>query len=215
MQKDTYTFLNSYFEHNPMHHLDAGDILVHPSNHSPNLHFLVSGTIKQYSIGSNGEELVITVYKPGSFFPLMTALGDIPNRYYFSAPEESEVRIISVDEVKELLQKEPTIMFDLIGRLLRGMHGIISRLESIALGDAHARVGTMIAITAKRFGKKNDTGSLEISLTHQEIAAATGLNRETVTRVLRHFKEMGYIDAEHGHLYVRDISILESLVAGE
>lgn len=203
--------LSTAFYRYPVSRFSAQSILIHPEDSYPAIHILLLGTVKQYSIGKNGDELVATVYKPGSYFPLLPALTTIPNRYYFSALEDGEVIKAPAEEVVTLLKDNASLSFDLLSRLFKGMDGLLSRLESIAVGDAQTRVAVFLMITAKRFGVVVDERRLQINLTHQDIAAATGLNRETVTRALGHLKDKGLIESEHGHLIVNNINELESL----
>lgn len=51
--------------------------------------------------------------------------------------------------------------------------------------------------------------------THEDLSVSLGLNRSTVTQVLKRFQEQGLVDRGYGFLRVLDRQALEAVVEGQ
>src|SRR3989344_4646928 len=113
-----------------------GEILIRADDEPQGIFYLKSGVVRQYSISKDGEEQTLNLYKPISFFPLMWAINETPNTFYFEAAVDVEVHRAPKDEVIAFLKSEPEVMYDLVTRLYKGMHGLLTRIEYLQSGDA-------------------------------------------------------------------------------
>ena len=58
----------------------------------------------------------------------------------------------------------------------------------------------------------NETGSLSIHTTHEEIAEEINSAREVVARIMKHFQEDGYIEMKRGVITIIDKKKLMKLL---
>ncbi len=143
---------------------------------------------------SNGEEITIHIFRPGSFFPMMLAISNTPNRYYFQALTNTKVKISPQHKVIEFVKKEKKPLFDLTVRFARGLDGLSSRLESLLGEKALDRITSLLLYLSDRFGKETNEGiKINLPLSHQEIAKWVGLERETVSRQMKSLGDKGLI----------------------
>jgi CRP/FNR family cyclic AMP-dependent transcriptional regulator len=108
------------------------------------------------------------------------------------------------------------VAFELATRLLSGLEGMSRKLEFALQGSAIARLAEALLTLAYRFGENslgvNAEVTIELELTHQQLAEMTGLNRETVTRHLMMLRHQGLIEVDKHHYRIPNLSALEKLV---
>jgi CRP/FNR family transcriptional regulator len=83
---------------------------------------------------------------------------------------------------------------DLTRRLLAGMQGLLTRLESLVFGEANVRTALLLLHYAKIFGEKTPEGTVVgVPLTHREIASWIGTTRETASLQVEALQKEGII----------------------
>lgn len=186
-----------------------GEILIRADEGAMGIYYLTSGVVKQYAISKKGEELIVNVFKPISFFPMSQAFNQVQNTYYYEALEEVDTWRAPQEAVIEFLKNNSDVLFDLMGRVYRGTDGIITRMVYLMSGDAYDRVITELLIMAKRFGNQTSKQTIEVHLTEKELANQAGMARETVSREIKKLKDKGLVNLTRNKLTIIDISKLE------
>jgi CRP/FNR family transcriptional regulator len=74
------------------------------------------------------------------------------------------------------------------------------------------KLARMLVAWRDRAGRISEEGlSIEVPLTHTEIAQLLGTSRETVTRALNDMKECGLLAGRGHKLFIRDAELLNRL----
>lgn len=94
--------LENFFKQFKHQVYEKGEVLIRVDDDPDGIFYLTSGTVKEYAISKKGEELVINVFKPISFFPMSWAINQTPNAYYFEALEDLEVWKAPREKVVEI-----------------------------------------------------------------------------------------------------------------
>lgn len=193
-----------------------GEILIRADENPTGIFYLKDGMVKEYAISRKGEELVVNIFKPGTFFPMTWGINGTLNRYFFEAMTQVEGWKAPRENVIEFLRQEQQITFDLLRRLYKGTDGLLARMLYLMSGSAYARLIMEIIITAKRFGKKNEkTGSISCSLSETELATHAGLTRETVSREMKRLKEKKLVAFSKNSLIIPNLISLEEELSGD
>lgn len=187
-----------------------GQIILQPGDSLQGVYYLKEGYVKFYSISPEGYELTLNIFKPGSYFSMMWAIGNVPNVYIFKAITDVTVWQAPKEEVLSFLKKDPEVLFELTRRTFIGLSGLLERVEYLLFGDAYKKVASVLLMAASRFGEKGDDGEvmIQLTLTHQEIANLANLARETTSIQLKKMERKG-IFVQRGHRIV--IKNLEKL----
>lgn len=206
--------LGEFFAKHKQQAYKKGEILIRADDVPQGVFYLKNGVVRQYSISKDGEEQTLNLYKPISFFPLMWAINETPNTFYFEAAVDVKVHRAPKNEVIEFLKNEPDVMYDLIGRLYKGMHGLLTRIEYLQSGDAYTKVIYALLNASYRFGEKKQNTKVELSITHREVSALTGLTKETISRECTKLEQKGLIDNFNHRVVISDIEKLEGELLG-
>jgi CRP/FNR family cyclic AMP-dependent transcriptional regulator len=197
-----------FLNHNTLKY-DKGQILIYGGDEPAGITYLISGEVRQYDIAPNGEELVVNVYKPGAFFPMSWALNKTPNRYFFEAASDIEVKQVPADQVVQFVKSNPDVALDLLSRVYKGIDGVLQRLTYLMGGSAHNRTIFEIINATKRFGQKKENGSYVVNIAENELARRAGLTRETFNREIRKLKEKQLLEIQKNEMIVKDLVALE------
>ena len=190
-------------------HFSKGQIIIFPDETSPLVYFLTEGKIKKYSVNYKGDEIILTVFRPGSFLPIAESIDQpLKNRYFYAAESDVITHVAPKNDVVEMLKKNPDIMMALLHRVNRGLAEFLDRALSLMAGNALSRVGYEIYVEASRFGTDEKTGKF-IEINERTLAARTGLTRETVNREIRKLKQINALKVERRGILVTDMSSLE------
>ena len=174
------------------------------------MYYIKSGRIKKYSVNYKGEEVILTIFRSGSFVPIAQAIGQkVTNRFYYAADTDLEVFVVPAREVSKMLLDQPDVMLALLQRVNRGLDEFLGRALSLMAGSALSRVVYEIFVEARRFGVEEANNAIFIELNERAIAARTGLTRETVNREIRKLKHLGAVSVERRGLLVKDLGLLE------
>lgn len=204
--------LDKFFANFPIRSYGKHEIMIYADSDPGGVYYLKSGQVKQYDINSHGDETIVNIFKPNSFFPMTTAVNRTTNRYFFEATIESEVAIAPAASVLAFLYKNPDVAFDLLTRLLSGIEGVERRMAHLMGGHSRNLIIFELIIECRRFGIRSGLDSYRLNIHEDELARRSGLTRETISRELKKLKSLELIDISHKGFTVRRLSKLEKLI---
>jgi CRP-like cAMP-binding protein len=209
MTTDVSQKIKDFFEPYPSHTFDKGQILIYGNDEPAGIIYLIKGEVRQYNIADNGEELVVNVYKPGTFFPMYWAVNKTHNIYFFDAASKVQIKQAPAEKVLIFIKQNPDVMFDLLSRLYTGVDGLLQRMTQLMGGTAYNRAIFELVNACKRFGKKQEDGSYIIDIPENELAKRGGLTRETFNREIHKLKKSKLVEVKNGVIFIKDLSELE------
>lgn len=204
--------VQDYFSRFPRREYPKGQILVFADENPEYIFYLVKGKVRKYDVSYRGDELVVNVFKPGAFFPMSWAINQTGNKFFYKTEEETELHVVPARKALEFLKANPDIMLDLLSRLYRGMEGVLGRMAQLMSGTARSRLLYELIIEGRRFGEADGTMMCRLTASEVDLAARTGLSRETVSREMQKLKERGVVSLDGKVLLVHDLAVLERLL---
>ena len=92
------------------------------------------------------------------------------------------------------------------------MDRLSSRLMDQCVLDRFGKTASFILDITATDSIEKDTEGGKIPYTHEELATALGLNRSTVTLILKEFTEFGFIEKHYRYFKIKDRKALEAYV---
>lgn len=187
-----------------------GEILIRADEDPSGIFYLTEGLVRQYTISRSGEEVVLNIYKPSAFFPMLWAMTRVHNMYFFEALNSVTIRKAPKDQALEFIKQEPDVLYDLLRRVYIGIDGLLTRMTYLMTGNAYEQLIIELLLHAQRFGIKKN-GFIEVqNVTEREFASHSGMTRETISRELKKLKEKGIVTFSKNNLIIENIEDLES-----
>lgn len=207
---DVQHLLRNFFSQFTQQNFRAGHIIIPAFSTPPGIYYVLQGKVKQYTMTPDGREFIVNIYKPGTFFPMISTMTSQPNSYFFEAIDTTQVYRAPTIETLEFLKNNSEVLFDLLYRLYTGIDGLLKLITQIMAGTVQTKVVAALIMLAKRFGEVEGSGVVvQQVFTHNEVAKLVGVSRESVTRVMSQLKKQGLLEIRKRHLYFPNVNALE------
>lgn len=205
--------IDSFFTQFRSQTYKKGEILIRAGEPPAGIYYLKKGIVRMYAISRKGEEFTVNTFKSATFFPMSWAINGTENNYYFEAAEECSAFRAPREKVVEFVRENPDVMYDLLSRLYKGMDGVLTRMGYLMAGSAYTRLIIEILIQAKRFGTK-DNDKVKVKASEKDLAALTGMSRETISREMRRLKDAGLVTFGSDGIVMRQDQLESELSGG-
>lgn len=173
-----------------------GDLIFKSGDHPQKMYILYSGFIKIYLDLSDGREQILYIYEKYDFVGGLNVINQ--DDYLYNSQALKDSTIIEIDRpVFNLLflnNKEALkVMLNQSYKRIRKSEELVYRLNEI---NADLKIGKLLISLIKDYGKVNEdkTILLNLSINRQELAAFSGLSRETISRKLNYMEDEGIIE---------------------
>lgn len=185
--------VEDFFTGYPIMEYEKGETIVFAGEPPQAVLYMLEGMVEQYDITPEGNRVVVNMFKPPAFFPMSWALNDTQNPYFMASVAKVRAHAAPREDVVKFLQKNGDVTLDLLSRVYKGTDGLLRRLVLASSGVASARLVFELIIEAYRFGETQPDGKILIGRRQANLAARTGLARETVSRELSKLQAGKYI----------------------
>jgi CRP-like cAMP-binding protein len=191
-------------------HFQRGELLFSEGDLCTGLFLVASGKIRIFKLSAAGREQVLAVEGPGSSFAELPVFdgGNYPASA--SALEDAEVLFISRKDFQTFCREHPDVALKLIavvGSRLRRLVGII---EDLSFTTVRQRLIALILRLTQTSGTASREGvHVELTKTHQDLAAELGTVRELVSRNLSRLQAEGFLEVDGRKIIVKDLAGLK------
>ncbi len=211
MAKNELSNLMSFFDSHVQKRYERGDVVIYANEEPSGVYFVKEGYVKMSTISKEGTELTLNIFKPGSYFPLMWAIGGMDNEYDYGTLTHSSLIKVSKDELIAFIEDKPEVLMDLSRRTVIGLGGLVQRMRNLLYGNARERVVSSLVISAKRFGEKQKNGEvvIKLPLSHQDVGDLSSLTRETTSIEMKKLNNEGIISYKRRYVVILDMGRLE------
>lgn len=207
MTEDINDKIEAFFKEYKSVKFDKNHILISAGVNPSNIIKLQTGQVREYDISEQGDRVVVNVFKAPAFFPVSWAMNNTPNEYYFEAATEVIVKFAPRDKVIGFLKENPDVVYDLLSRVFLGTDVLLRRMAHLMGGNARTRILYELCLEGRRFGEIQKNGKCFIPMHLNELAAKSGLSRETASREIGKLKKLGIVVSRKG-IYVKSLKTL-------
>jgi CRP-like cAMP-binding protein len=187
----------------------AGALLFGEGDPCTGLFLVASGRIRIFKLSPGGREQVLAVEGPGSSFAELPVFdgGNYPAAA--AALEDTEVIFISRKDFQNFCREHPEVALKLIavvGSRLRRLVGII---EELSFTTVRQRLIALILRLAQTGAPSAEGLHVELTKSHQQLAAELGTVRELISRNLSRLQAEGFLEVDGRNIIVKDLAGLK------
>jgi CRP/FNR family transcriptional regulator len=166
----------------------VGDVLMKPGQFFKYAMLIVSGRIKLFREGEDGEEFFMYYLETGDACALsMLCMARSQSSTIAAvASEETSVIMIPIQYMDTLMKNHPTWYHFVIETYRTRFEELLSVVDQIAFKNMDERLIWYLRRQASAFGNK-------LVLTHQQIAQDLNSSREVISRLLKKMEANGFI----------------------
>lgn len=193
-----------------------GTILFSPHQPVPSLFFLKEGQVRLYQLSEGGKQLTVDVLVNGNMFGETSTFSLTSSSIYAETMVDSKVCTMRREEFEDFMEQHPKIAMKFIRMLSNRLTENYSLTEKIALHDVRYRlVYLLLRLSEKtKTERKGEWESIDMKVTHADIAHMIGSTRETVSLIISRLGKEEVLKKEQSILYIhrkRALMELDSL----
>ncbi len=166
--------------------------------------FLVDGAVRTFRTSADGQEQTLHMVRPGEALALSGLLG--PEAYPASAEasEPSTVAFVQTRALRALVQRRAEIGWALLQIFDQRLREAQEQMAEMSGRDASQKLAAALLRLGEESGVPDGRAIfVPQHFTHRQLAQLIGCSRETVTRVLREFRQDRSVDLDpEGHLRI-------------
>ncbi len=176
------------------------------------IYAIKKGKIKSSQLNFDGSTQIMYIHRAGEFVGYRTILGNDKQPISMAALEDCELYFIEKDVFLNTLQTSP----ELASTLLRGMSHefsvLVNRINVFAQKGIKERLALFLLLLNETFRNENSfEAASEIHMNRNDLASYTGTSVENLVRMLKTFKEAGYVRVEGKSIFIEDFAALEQI----
>ncbi len=176
------------------------------------LYLIRAGKVKISHRNLDGREKVLAYLNPGEIFGEMSLVDDEPRSATATAVEHTIIHALYLEEYWGLVRRFPQVAHNLARIIARRLREMNHEVEVLTFEEARGKVAyALLKLYRHKYGEATPRGR-RMSLTHRELADLAGTSRETATRVLGQFQELGLIVSGSRVIEVLDPTGLENVL---
>lgn len=189
----------------PMRQFSPGELLYSPPQPMETLFILKQGRVRIFRVSADGRALTTAIITPGTIFGEMLLLGQQMHDNFAEALDAVTVCAMSRSDVQRFLLSDARIAARISGILGNRVAQLERRLSDTVFKSVPQRVATTLCLLAEQEPRRLLPRSIQIQLTHEQVAALAGTSRETTTKVLNEYADQGLVHLGRGRITITDL----------
>lgn len=191
-----------------------GDAIYNEGEYGDALYVLISGVVKLFRPYSGSKEATLRLLKSWDIFGHLAFAGEAKQRAYAEAVTECKVTKVPKIFIERAIRREPRAALKMMTLLELRLVQYEELVRCLLPRETEVRLANLLPILARKFGERGDEGrsvTIDLRLTHQDLAAMVASTRESVTKVLNEMRNRGIVEIEGGRITLKDYATLERI----
>ncbi|NQN52100.1 Crp/Fnr family transcriptional regulator [Streptococcus suis] len=167
-----------------------GEVLYREGDTSNVLYVVSKGKIRIYRLSDSGKEQLLRILNPGDFTGELALFRESIHEAYAEAMIDTDVCMISKNDLQEFLLKYPTISLKILAEFSNRLEISEKQTTRFVTEKVEARLALFL-------GECTDGGvspiEIELPMSKKDLASYLGTTPETISRTLADFEDAGYI----------------------
>ncbi|RWZ55011.1 Crp/Fnr family transcriptional regulator [Halobacillus fulvus] len=191
LSKDELMSIDKMSEMSPV---KKGTLIVSPDHPMDALFLLKKGQVRLYRMNEEGKQFTLDILVDGNIFGETSTISLTDDQTYAEAMTDTYVCTMSRNDYEQFIQQNPHVALKLIDILSSRLKDLYSMSEKIALSSVkHKLLYLLLMLSQKNGRRKKNWQTIEMKLTHQDLANMIGSTRETTSAIMSQLKKEGYI----------------------
>jgi CRP/FNR family transcriptional regulator, cyclic AMP receptor protein len=191
-----------------------GHKIFQPGDNRSILYFVMMGRVRLYEILPDGRAITLSILGVNDVFAQSNNQNNYFHDIYAECMKESIVASIQESALEMLMEQSPLLGSRIIYSFSQQLSQSQVLIEGLLGRDVSLRLINILLKLALEFGTaEGNRVTIDLGLTHQELADMIGSNRVTVTRKLLELQKKKLIDVQNRTISLLDKKALEELVA--
>ncbi len=190
----------------------GGSVLFAEGQAPSGVFILCRGAVKLSACSDTGKVLIVRLAKAGEILGLSATLSGKPYELTAQTTEPCQANFVKRSEYLCFLRAYPEACFKVAQQMSERYRVACQEVRWVGLmRTADQRLAKLLLDWSRGNGADHPENYVELTFTQEEIAQLIGTARETVTRVMREFRNRQIIELAGSVLIIRNRSELEEI----
>lgn len=192
----------------------TGSTLFSEGEGARGVYIICKGLVKLSIASGDGKTLITRIAHAGEALGISSVLASHEYTTTAETLEPSQLKVIRRDDFVRFANTELEACRRTCRQLANDCEAANDHVRAIGLSHSAAeKLAHLILTWARENGRPSDEGTrVQVLMTHQDISQLIGTSRETVTRLLKEFREKGIVSTKGSTLAILNQTALEALV---
>jgi CRP/FNR family transcriptional regulator, cyclic AMP receptor protein len=192
-KQDFATVLRDYFMQGSPESYAKGSIIIGAEDTPTDMYFIKSGAARFYT-NDRGDEFTHIIYAPGEVFPLYILAQDRQQLSTCEALLPTEVLRIPLHQFNQDLADNNALATAMLRQTVEQYRIYAMRVANLEYKYASERLAYRLILLSNRFGRQSGKEvTINLPMTHQLLATALNLSRESVSREMEKLMRRGLV----------------------
>jgi len=187
---------------------NKGEIICKQGAFASHIIYLREGLAKIY-IESNQNSLVLKIVSSESLIGLPSVLeGNTVFQYSAMAYQDSMIDLVDMDVFRKLLKQNAKFAYEIINTMSENMIQVFGRFYCLTNKQSYGRFADIICCLSERVYKSH---KFKLSVSRKDLSELTGLSVESVSRIIKEFKNDDLININGKEIEILNIDALRQI----
>jgi len=187
---------------------DKDKIIYNEGDHSNYIYLIVKGVVKCHKLDEFGKELTTGLYKEDDLLGYLSLTESFPYQETATAIKDVEMFGILKNDLKNVLDTNHKITFELIELLTNDLTSVKEELLQMAYSSVNKKTANTILKFAEKLNKRPED---PIKISRSDLASVAGIATETLIRTMSDFKKQGLIAIEGRNIKILELQKLKDI----
>lgn len=190
-----------------------GQLIFSEGDDAKGLYVTIRGKVKVFKLSSEGKEQILHILGPGEPLGEVAMFSGELYPANAQAMEQSRVFFFPKESLLELIRRDPTVAFKMLGVLAQRLRKFTSLVEDLSLKEVPGRLAAYLI--QPRSESTGPAGYLRLEISKAQLASLLGTIPETLSRILARMAREGLIELNGARgIRILDRQGLEDLAQG-
>ena len=192
--------------------LEDGALLYARGEVGRHMFGVASGIIRVVTVSVDGQEGLLGLYGPGTWFGEVSMFDERPRPVSTYAEGRTELWVVNAAQLRGVLDVNPIWYRDFARVLCNKLRLALNHIQSTTFP-----VNVRVAARLLDLGRAYDVAAersheIDIRISQEDLARMLGLTRQTVNKELREFERRSWLRLGRGQVTLIDVAALNALL---
>jgi CRP/FNR family transcriptional regulator, cyclic AMP receptor protein len=209
--------LDELEELNLIHHFveaKKGNYIYFETQWHDKLYFLKGGNIKIGYINNEGQTIIKEILQEGEIFGQYTLeKNNLSGEFAQAYKEDVSICAFTIKDFEHLLKNKPELSIGYSKLLGDKLRKVENRVVNLLYKDVKQRLADFLLQTATQQETitENNTATIELFFTQEDLARLIGASRQTVTTLLAELEKNGLISYNRQDMTIHNVKELQKI----
>jgi CRP/FNR family transcriptional regulator, cyclic AMP receptor protein len=177
-----------------------GEVIYDPQTPASNVYFIRRGQVRLYSVASDGSTRLVDIFGPGSWFGTAALARARAYRMKAVAVGSAVISEIGIERFLSALMRNPSYLIELNRQLAARLLSAHEEGSRLVFEDCNRRLVNALLRFSRSAASTPREGGVVLRITHDQLAQAVGVARETVSLALTQLRQRNLLQTGRNQL---------------